>query len=93
MVILNKKFDGPHHTGINFNTVAGVYVITTIGRKIVDVGETDNLKERIPSHDRKPCWTRNMANMLYFYHESRSDERLKIEKQIRDTYNPVCGVK
>ena len=90
---LNYSFKGPFQLRTEFNEVAGVYIITTLGNKVVDVGETDNLKERISSHDRKPCWTRNMGCMLWFYGERRSEERLTIEKNIRDSYNPVCGVR
>ena len=91
--ILNYSFDGPHGITTIFNPVSGIYVITTLGNTIVDVGETDNLQERISSHDRKSCWTRNMGCKLFFYHEARQEQRLEIEKQIRSAYNPVCGIR
>ncbi len=91
--ILNNTFKGPFELRTHFNNVAGIYVITTIGNKIIDVGETDNLQERISGHERKSCWTTNMGCKLFFYQEKREVQRLEIEKQIRNAYNPICGIK
>lgn len=56
--IQNYNFDGPYSIDASFNEVAGVYVIYT-NQNWLDVGETDSLKTRISTHERKPEWVRN----------------------------------
>lgn len=92
MEIQGYNFEGPYSTSTNFNAVAGVYLITTSSNKIIDVGETDNLKERIPNHERRQCWENNDATSLWFHHESNRENRLSKEKKIRLYYDPVCGI-
>ena len=84
-------FNGPFSINTSFNEVAGIYLITNSNGTIIDVGETENLKERIPGHERKDCWTRNSGVNLYFHHENNSDKRLEKEKFFRNKSNPACG--
>jgi len=85
-------FNGPFSINTDFNTVAGIYLITTSQGTIVDVGETENLKERVPNHERRNCWSRNNAVNLYFHHETSQQQRLVKEKFLRTKSNPACGV-
>lgn len=85
-------FNGPFSVNTNFNAVAGIYLITTLQGIIVDVGETENLKERIPNHERRNCWTRNSGVNLYFHYESNQQQRLAKEKLFRTKSNPACGI-
>ena len=87
-------YDGPYQINNTlFNEVAGVYLIVDINGSIIDVGETENLKDRIPSHERSLCWNRQGGVNLWFHHEPNQSQRLYKEKHIRDTFQPVCGVK
>lgn len=86
------EFDGPHPVNATFNAVAGVYLIATPSGVIVDVGETENLSERIPNHERRSCWRRNVGTNLWFHREACERERYVIERFIRNKENPACGV-
>lgn len=85
-------FNGPFSINTSFNEVSGIYLITNINGTIVDVGETENLKERIPNHERRGCWEKNNGVNLYFHHENNENQRLAKEKLFRSKSNPACGV-
>lgn len=89
------QFDGPFSIRANFNPVAGVYLVVNSSNNVVDVGETDSLKDRIPSHERQSCWSRNSSGVvsLYFHHEGNQQLRLQKESNLRGHFNPACGVR
>lgn len=92
--VLGHDFVGPYPlTVTDFNNVAGIYLITTSDGNVVDVGETDNLKERIPNHERESCWNRNSGINLWFHFDNNRDQRLLKEKMLRTNFSPVCGIK
>lgn len=77
----------------NFNDVPGVYVIYT-SQKWLDVGETDKLGQRIPTHERRNCWVNNAGglpiNLAFLSVESQA-QRLSMESNFRNSLNPTCG--
>lgn len=77
----------------SFNDVPGVYVIYT-SQRWLDVGETDKLGQRIPSHERRDGWMNNASglpiNIAFLRIESQS-RRLSIESNLRNSLNPICG--
>lgn len=91
--ILEYVFDGPHSINTNFNEVAGIYIITKDVSAInkIDIGETENLKERIPNHERRNCWKNYNGTYLWFHHEKNEKDRLEKEKKLRNYFNPPCG--
>ena len=92
--IARYQFDGPYYEVLtNFNEVAAVYVILDANNKVIDVGETEALKTRLVSHERRNCWERNCGRGIYVavFREDRKERRLEIEKQIRAGYNFPCG--
>jgi predicted GIY-YIG superfamily endonuclease len=89
------EFKGPFlESETNFNEVSAVYVVLDSRNNRVDVGETDNLKKRLANHERRDCWEENCENEIYVAArvEGNQDERLKIEKIIRNSCAMVCGV-
>lgn len=91
--VMGYPFEGPYAITTSFNQVAGVYLITNVEGKIIDVGETDDLKNRIPGHERAECWSKNLGENLWFHFESNQQRRLVKEKNIRDAHRPICGIK
>ena len=89
--------EGPFGNIGNLMSHSGVYVI--LGRSsqaanwnIVDVGESHNIRERISSHERKPCWIRQgfyelAVAVIYCDHHNRK----RIEQELRSSYRPPCG--
>jgi len=94
MNIAGYNFDGPYDPDKGFTKdFAAVYSIVDDKPKVVDVGQTNNINDRFPNHERKPCWLRNKDGEihLYIYKEESEKNRLRIESEIRGVYNPPCG--
>lgn len=90
-------FDGPHSNTGKIADTSGVYVITThIGdsqHRVIDVGESAQLKKRIENHDRSSLWPTHALGGLFasvFYCEEAT--RMLIESQIRQFHSPPCGI-
>jgi hypothetical protein len=95
ITIGNIGFEGPFATSGQLQSRSGVYAI--LGRNtgdwiVVDIGESGDVKSRVENHDRKAQWQRcgyPILNAAAFYCDAAA--RMKIEKQLRQQYNPVCG--
>jgi hypothetical protein len=61
-------FDGPFTSADQLDSRSGVYLVSTVTegstRKILDVGESGDVQDRVTNHDRKPCWTSNQQSGL-----------------------------
>ena len=96
--ISGYDFEGPYASSDTLENRSGVYVVgysIDAGRwRIIDVGESANIRTRIENHDRKDCWRRHASNGyqfgVYYTPEAR---RMQIEKRIRAECNPPCGKK
>lgn len=99
ITISNYTFEGSFSTSGSLKNQSGVYVILTPtsnnNYKILDVGESAKVKERVENHDREGCWKRhaNSGGIYYAAHYPTEAQRMKIEKIIRDQYTPPCGKK
>jgi len=91
------QFDGPHTSTASLLAQSGVYVISTIVdglHKVLDAGESEDVKTRVTSHDRKDSWQQHIADRLYvsaFY--CNAVDRMALEGYVRDTHNPPCGIR
>lgn len=89
--------DGPYDPRTtNFSQVPGIYLITDNNKQPLDCGQTDNLSQRMNSHERMDSWYRCAGSgepYLYFLWEPNESNRLQIESKIRATYPFVCGVR
>lgn len=91
------QFDGPHTTTGSLLSQSGVYVISTIVdgyHKVLDVGESHDIRHRIENHDRKDSWQRHINDTLYvsaLYYSSI--DRMLVESTIRQFHNPPCGIR
>jgi hypothetical protein len=95
-------FECVHLQSADFNDAAAVYVILCVSEggswQVLDVGQTGQLGSRLDSHDRKACWLANCPNKnvwvcVYKMPTERfsEDDRLRLEKTLRQQYNPPCG--
>lgn len=91
-------FEQPHILGLtNIPEVPAVYVVYTVlnGKTVwLDVGETDELGNRIANHDRKDCWLRHASgNEIYIGVKQEADEfaRRQVEVDLRNKLLPLCG--
>jgi hypothetical protein len=90
------NFDGPHAHASRLHAQSGVYVI--LGKSggstwsVLDIGESQSVRERVETHDRQSCWQRRghreLAAAALYVNER---QRMAIEKELRIHYNPPCG--
>lgn len=94
------QFDGPYSSTSMLEDRSGVYAILspidTNRYKVVDVGESTNVKTRVENHDRSACWKRNATSegLRYAVHYTphlQQAGRKDIEQKVRNKYNPPCG--
>jgi hypothetical protein len=102
ITIGNLEFTCVRLSEADFKEVAAIYVIICVDSngkwKVLDVGQTGSLGERIDGHDRKDCWIKNCPDQniwvcVYPLPTARysQKERVDMEKRLRDQYNPPCG--
>lgn len=89
-------FDGAYTNPNNLQSAAGVYVIwckTNDSWTILDVGESDDVKDRINNHDRADCWQDNCPGTIYYSatYISNPQERSNLEQRIRNEEDVACG--
>lgn len=92
----SHNFDGPFTEFGNLLNKSGVYVILGgndgTNWAVVDVGESGGVWERVVSHEREPCWRgqghRTLAAAVHYADEAT---RMKIERDLRNEYDPPCG--
>lgn len=94
-VNINGYIFEAYSLNVGFNDVPGIYVIYT-SQKWLDVGETDKLGQRIPSHERRNCWISNAGGLpisLAFLYVESQNQRFNIEASLRGLLSPTCGDK
>lgn len=92
----NYVAEGPYENEEHLKEQSGVYIITTKNNdekhRVIDIGESGKVKERISSHDRRNSWIKNTIKGLFFsVIYCNEQERMKKESELRDCYNPPCG--
>lgn len=89
------QFYGPHPNATSLPARSGVYIITRLvdgAHEIIDVGESGNIANRIPSHERMDQWNRASDNAFHVWTLLADEaQRMLIESAHRLSYNPVCG--
>lgn len=91
-------FQGPYLSPSELPTYSGVYLVTyKIGSQdiVLDIGQAENIRERIETHDRKACWNNIRKGPLYYYATNVQSDLLRgmLEHSLRQKYNPLCGEK
>ena len=93
------EFDGAYRLPDNLEGRAGVYVVwCKAGDQwgVLDVGESANVRERLATHERRPCLERYCTQAEIYYSATYTDStdvagRVRIEQHIRDAMQPPCG--
>jgi len=93
----NYTADGPRNNTDELQSASGVYVI--LGKppwgdklKVVDVGESEDVRNRVKNHERAPCWQGQGHEILAvatIY--CGENERMAIERELRQQFDPPCG--
>lgn len=92
------KFEGPYSSDDSLDDSSGVYAIlcnNSDSYKVIDVGESSEVRTRVKTHDRRNCWERNcfytIMYAVYYTPHKKQSGRKKIEQEIREEYDPPCG--
>lgn len=100
ITIGNYSFEGPYNSTDRLENKSGVYAIHCFKDDkyyLIDVGESSEVKDRIDNHDRSECWKKNCTGQLtvsvYYTPRLQQAGRKEIEGELRDKYNPPCGVR
>jgi len=100
ITLAGYEFNGPYSSAGTLKDQSGVYAIlaaTTSNRyKVLDVGESHEVKTRVENHDRKDCWNRNsnpggLSYAVRYTPGLQQAGRREIEKAVREKYTPPCG--
>jgi hypothetical protein len=91
-------FDGPFLNNDSLQDRSGIYAILCYVKgdyHVIDIGESATVKSRIETHDRRDCWENSCFTTLYYaalYTSNlQQSGRRRIESELRQQYNPVCG--
>lgn len=93
----NLSFEGQYYFDRKFKaTFPCVYLIIQhtqqFGNKIIYVGITDDINQRLDNHHKLDCWKRYVtSHSLYILRQSNNSERVLIESLIIQQYNPPCN--
>jgi hypothetical protein len=94
----NYSFEGCYSRATYLEDKPGLYAIfckTYLKNVLIDIGESKNIKSRVEDNERSSCWRRNCSSALGYavlYTPKLGEKgRQKIEQEIRDEYNPICG--
>lgn len=89
-------FDGPFDNTGPLHHQSGVYAIlgkrpTDTQYRVLDIGESQSLRERVENHDRKPCWQGHQVPLYVAAYYCNEATRMKVEQELRAHYQPACG--
>ena len=91
-------FDGAYTNASSLQPHAGIYVIwcqSGTNWVVLDIGESENVRDRLLNHDRASDWRRNCQGTVRFSATYTpgldADGRRRIEAALRRTENPPCG--
>jgi len=93
------QFDGAYLDPNGLQARAGVYVIWCQPLQgdwtVLDVGESDDVRDRINKHDRSDCWRKNCSGTIQYsatYTPNLNEgQRRDIESRIRSLGRVACG--
>jgi hypothetical protein len=96
--LCGRTFHGAYASPAALASMPGVYVIwceSKTASKVIDVGESDDVRKRMVNHERAVCWERNCRGFIRycaFYTSGETEaERKLLAEEIRKTARPPCG--
>lgn len=94
----NYHAEGPFGNTNQLQASSGVYVIlgrsgANVNWNVVDAGESQDIRQRVENHDRRPCWQRQgHAELAVAAIYANEKNRMPIERDLRQQFNPPCGL-
>lgn len=97
ITIGNYSFEGPFGNIAALRNISGVYAI--LSRRshadrytVIDVGEAGWIQDRVANHDRRDQWSHySQGNLAVAALYCDEPARMRIERELRVQFKPVCG--
>lgn len=94
----NYNFEGPFGSTDGLRNESGVYAIlgsNALGEHtVLDIGESATLRDRVARHDRQDQWRRcGYRWLLAAAYNTNAMNRTLIERELRISYQPRCGIR
>lgn len=94
-------FEGPYPNTAPLQNESGIYaILCDAGNNhygVIDIGESDEVKNRVDYHDRRQCWSdccdSALAVAVLYIPGAQQTDRLPIEQELREVYAPPCGLR
>ena len=82
-----------------FNAIGAVYIFTKRTEdasgagthKLIYIGQTDSLADRIPNHAKWPCFRRKGANCICVHADDSEESRLGKEADLLAAHSTPCN--
>ncbi|OFX43083.1 MAG: hypothetical protein A2046_08700 [Bacteroidetes bacterium GWA2_30_7] len=95
------SFDGIFLNTNKIASMSGVYAVFSVkgkNKKLIDIGESAYVKDRLDNHNRKDCWSKectegNWGFAVHYTYGFHKAGRMKIEQEIRKNHNLACGIR
>ncbi len=93
----NYSFEGPFTNPALLSNRSGVYAVLARSWSgnsytVIDIGESETVRDRVSNHDRSGSWSRNRQTGLYYAaYYCDQPTRMRVEQGLRLQFNPVCG--
>ena len=95
----NKYEFNVYPLGTEFNVIGAVYYVSKRTVKAdgggehskIYIGQTSDMSERFDNHHKADCFNRYGANCLSTHREDNEENRLSIESDLLEAYNPPCN--
>ncbi|WP_321403877.1 hypothetical protein [Maridesulfovibrio sp.] len=92
---------GPYTNTEDLQDRSGVYILLTKKNivnnkwKVVDIGESREIRSRVQDHDREECWgweSEGVLDYAVIYTSGKQKAgRMEVEHELRAQYSPPCG--
>lgn len=96
----NYVFDGPYSDPSALKDQSGVYAVLTRRAAndnftVIDIGEAGWVNTRLGAHDRQDQWLacRQASGLAFAALYCDEPTRMRIERELRNMYNPACGIR
>lgn len=92
------NFEGPFSSVDALRNESGVYAILGSNGSgehvVIDIGESAMLRNRIAGHDRQDQWRQcGFRWVLAATYYTNAMNRMLIERELRNSYRPRCGIR
>jgi len=86
-ILAGKPFNGPYSDALDIAKKPGVYVVVceTRDKKIIEVGETEDVSAEIGSqHQRWEHWGKICGGEVHYWRGSTQVDRLELVRKVRE---------